>query len=729
MSESLTFNLVVKDDSSRGLNKFADNLEKAGRKGKQAGKDVADGMKDADKATKDAEESSGSLIAVVAGLGPAIVPIAAAAVPAVVGLGAAFAGAGAAGKLFGAVLTNSLEDVQKQSDSIDSLQDAVDKAGASAAMAKARGDTEGMNKALDAQKLAVQQVESAWAAMPAPQREAVKQYRSMTAAWDGFVEKNQPQTFGIMEQGYQLIKTGIGAAQPLFDAAAQAASRFLSGIQDWANSGGLKGLVDFLAGQATGTFSNLQIILGNLVKGFGPLFKMAGGQGQALLGWFAQLSAKFAAFGQGGGWNQFMQTTSAQGPQVVSLLGNLATSVMTVAQAVTPLAPVSLAVAGALSAIIAAVPPGVLTAVVAGFLAYQGVMKAQAAYTVVVSTATKVWAATQWLLNAALTANPIGIVVVAVVALVAVVVLIAKKTNWFQTAWAKSWAAIKFVASGVMAAVRIAASLAMKTITGYIRLYVGIWKGVFKAFLALGKGIWTALRASGKAAWAGITAAGRAMGSAMRSVFNNIKSMASNVFNRLKSIFGPDALRSAGRRLIEGLTAGIKSAMSGPVNAVKSGMSKIKGMLPGSPIKSGPLKNWNNGGAGLRLMKLLTKGIKSGGNGSIAAVRSVMSKVAKNASVDTNAVSGLKAKVVKSSIQARVQAKTAGVASLVKKSAMKSTTKTKSYSGSSGGGITINITEPLGTSEQITVAIVKAFRQAKANGYVVPIGTFQGGSI
>jgi hypothetical protein len=58
------------------------------------------------------------------------------------------------------------------------------------------------------------------------------------------------------------------------------------------------------------------------------------------------------------------------------------------------------------------------------------------------TVATKVWAGAQWLLNAALTANPIGIVIVAVAALVAVIVLIATKTTWFQTIWETVWGAV-----------------------------------------------------------------------------------------------------------------------------------------------------------------------------------------------------------------------------------------------------------------------------------------------
>lgn len=51
---------------------------------------------------------------------------------------------------------------------------------------------------------------------------------------------------------------------------------------------------------------------------------------------------------------------------------------------------------------------------------------------VATSVATKAWAAGQWLLNAALTANPIGLIVLAIVALVAGLVLAYKKSDTFR---------------------------------------------------------------------------------------------------------------------------------------------------------------------------------------------------------------------------------------------------------------------------------------------------------
>lgn len=65
------------------------------------------------------------------------------------------------------------------------------------------------------------------------------------------------------------------------------------------------------------------------------------------------------------------------------------------------------------------------------------------------AVASNVWAGAQWLLNAALDANPIGLIVVGIGALIAVIVLIATKTTWFQTAWKAAWGFIKTAAVDV----------------------------------------------------------------------------------------------------------------------------------------------------------------------------------------------------------------------------------------------------------------------------------------
>lgn len=76
--------------------------------------------------------------------------------------------------------------------------------------------------------------------------------------------------------------------------------------------------------------------------------------------------------------------------------------------------------------------------------------KLQAAYTTLVTAATKVWAAAQWLLNAALDANPIGIVIVAIAALVAGVILAYQHSATFRSIVTGALNAVTTAANAVL---------------------------------------------------------------------------------------------------------------------------------------------------------------------------------------------------------------------------------------------------------------------------------------
>jgi Transglycosylase SLT domain len=89
-----------------------------------------------------------------------------------------------------------------------------------------------------------------------------------------------------------------------------------------------------------------------------------------------------------------------------------------------------------------------------------------------VAAATKVWAAMQWLLNVAMSANPVTLIVIAIVALIAIVVLIATKTTWFQTIWHAAWGAIKTVFTDVFDWIKSHWELLLVILTGPIGLAV-----------------------------------------------------------------------------------------------------------------------------------------------------------------------------------------------------------------------------------------------------------------
>ena len=63
--------------------------------------------------------------------------------------------------------------------------------------------------------------------------------------------------------------------------------------------------------------------------------------------------------------------------------------------------------------------------------------------TTAASAATKVWAGTQAVLNAVMSANPVGLIIAGIVLLIGVIVLVATKTTFFQDVWARIWPVVK----------------------------------------------------------------------------------------------------------------------------------------------------------------------------------------------------------------------------------------------------------------------------------------------
>lgn len=75
------------------------------------------------------------------------------------------------------------------------------------------------------------------------------------------------------------------------------------------------------------------------------------------------------------------------------------------------------------------------------------------------ATATGVATAAQWLWNAAMTANPIGIIIVAVAALVAGIIYLATQTDFFGKAWEVIWGGVVAVVNWVVGNYKMAFGL------------------------------------------------------------------------------------------------------------------------------------------------------------------------------------------------------------------------------------------------------------------------------
>lgn len=132
-----------------------------------------------------------------------------------------------------------------------------------------------------------------------------------------------------------------------------------------------------------------------------------------------------------------------------------------------------------------------------------------------IAAATKVWAAVQWGLNAAMSANPISLVVLAIAALIAIVILAWQRSSTFRTIVTGAFNAVKAAASAVASfftdklwpgvkwawdKISGGATAAKNTITGGFDAVVGFVKGLPKRISSAASGMFDGITGAFKSA-------------------------------------------------------------------------------------------------------------------------------------------------------------------------------------------------------------------------------------
>ncbi len=204
---------------------------------------------------------------------------------------------------------------------------------------------------------------------------------------------------------------------------------------------------------------------------------------------------------------------------------------------------------------------GVVAGLAGTVLAVSAAMKAWTAMQAVARVATVAWTGVQWLLNAALSANPIGLVVLAVAALVAGIVIAWKHSQTFRNivtgAFNAVWGAIKAAWSWI----RSSWPLLQAVLTAPIRIAVAAVTGAFHAVLGAARGAWNWVRNNWPLLLAILTGP---VGLAVRWIvqhWGDIVSTARQLPGKIKAVFANigGLLIDAGKRLISGFIHGIGS--------------------------------------------------------------------------------------------------------------------------------------------------------------------------
>jgi hypothetical protein len=515
---NVTFLILAKDFASRVMKNVGDSTDRTAQK-----------LRDLNVL------GLGPLATTAAALGPALLPVMGAAVTGVLALGPAFASAGAAAGVFGAVIGTTFKEVAEASKKNSDLTDKIRLLNKEISMAPF--GTVKQSTLIKSRDKALLEYRARLALLPAPTRAAVMALDSLKGAWKDFVDSVKPGTLSILTRSFDALAQVIPKLRPLFVAGAEAASYLVTQFQRLVANGTIDRLVNFLATRAMPTFESFGGILLSFGAGVAYLVAPFLNMTNSVVGGLDRISYAFAGWARNegaAGVQRMIDYTVKNGPAMGALFMNLAQSIGTLAQAAAPLAPVSLAIANALTSIINAMPQSVLTGIIAAWIAWsvamQGAMiatrvasavgvlagvivgvtaaltgatlaeNASTAAKVAYAVSTGIATAAQWAWNAALVVgagamavltSPITLIVLGIAALTAGVIYAYTHFTWFRNAvdavgraFVTAW---QWISSTFMAGIRAVPGI-IGAIVGFFRALPG---RILGAIVAL-PGLWVA---------------------------------------------------------------------------------------------------------------------------------------------------------------------------------------------------------------------------------------------
>lgn len=232
-------------------------------------------------------------------------------------------------------------------------------------------------------------------------------------------------------------------------------------------------------------------------------------------------------------------------------------------------------------------------------LILQGLYLKDAIVKVASATATGIMTAAQWLLNVALNANPIGIIIMAIVALVAGIVYLWNTNEGFRNAVIGAWTAIsEFL----------------------VQLWDNIVSGLSQAGASLME-IWDGVYNGVTSLWSGIVGFFTGIVDGVQNAFNGVSKVIIDSFNGAVTFLQElpaKALKWAGD-MMQGFVDGIKNGISAVGDAIKGVADKITSFLHFSRPDEGPLREYET------WMPDMMQGLASGITNNVGLVKEALS--------------------------------------------------------------------------------------------------------
>ena len=289
-------------------------------------------------------------------------------------------------------------------------------------------------------------------------------------AFRGWSESLQPRVMPLFTRAIDGLRRSLPSLTPFVEEAADAVGE----LQDRASRGfkspWWKSFKKDLAGSVRPAIVGLGTAFGNIFKGMAGVIQAFLPHMDEISGSMRRITARFAKWGTNlkgsPKFERFLSYSAEQAPILAEFLGDIADAVYQVSKSLAPLSGPFMAVLGAAARGLASIAETLPWLVQGLYLAF---------------IATRMWTLGMLLFNAVVSANPITLIIIGIVALVAAVVYAYKRWGWFreavQAAWRGIQAAAKFAWERILRPAFTAIWQAMQFVG---RIAMWLWNNAIK---------------------------------------------------------------------------------------------------------------------------------------------------------------------------------------------------------------------------------------------------------
>lgn len=470
------------------------------------------------------------------------------------------------------------------------------------------------------------------AALTPAQQQVAQSIIGAQGAWQNFVAANTAGVGKVMSQGIGLLPKVFAAMQPFLGPTEKALSGIVSMLGKGLSSSGFKSWISAFSSASGPMLTNLAKAIGNIVVGIGGILKAFLPAAKGVTGGLDTITAKFAHWGttltQHSGFQSLMSMFKSQTPAAVNAIKSLVGIVKNLVSGMTGLSTFSnskmlLEIANPILTLLKALSGNktlldISLYALAGFSAMKklssGVMSVKAGFTAIsgagtvikdlavkmglLSAATTEEAEAQEGADAAMDANPIGIIILAIVALVAAFVLLWNKCKAFRDFWKDVWHGIVTAAKAAWSTISATFDAIRSGVDGLVKWVQSHWKLLATILATVLLGPIGTLVAFIATHW------------------DQIRSLTSRLVGDVKSFFEnlPGDLLKVGANMVSALWNGItsmaswiKNKVAGFAHDVLSSLGSMLGIHFSEPSESTVMRK-----TGMQMARSLGSGLVAG---------------------------------------------------------------------------------------------------------------------